>query len=493
MVSSCTNPAEDTFTSTTLTDGSSTTFMSTDVTMGDTFATSVRSVSPVDTTFTNVTPMQSEISSMFSTLPNTPVHSSRKVKTVFNKNHCLSYVGNKHLLDQKYQSPTLVQLKLKKQKSVAKLVKAFEHLDCKKTITIDFDDIVQPMIAQYGKEIKEIDENKLASADVNEDINDINIKNQLQNLAFEKHTTRDIKPVAKFKTTSIKETVSSSSIELGSKKIELNTTQIDDSKSNTAKQEKEFNRRGKKVRTIPEKLFKLWSASILHEYTSDDFNVGQGVEVIVMNEDDPKWLYVQIAMDINGPANLQEKTAGFVPRSLVIPRFALPATRNSYRSLDSRKKKYFCNHIRMSSNPETPDSNDLKNQKYRKSESLVDLTDSTPKTQIIAKDRKEVTTLNTADTNSSEKSKHEHFEKDSPKELFQSFSTDALIIESYTVITNYKPTEVDEVEVLTGEVVVVHAGQQREIDWMWVYVPRAERFGYIPAFCARPFALELPM
>ncbi|XP_071792186.1 uncharacterized protein [Asterias amurensis] len=64
------------------------------------------------------------------------------------------------------------------------------------------------------------------------------------------------------------------------------------------------------------------------------------------------------------------------------------------------------------------------------------------------------------------------------------------LIETYVVIEDYTAHDEDEVSVVEAEVVVVNSGQQREVDWMWVYVPRTEMFGFMPAFSARPLGFH---
>lgn len=63
--------------------------------------------------------------------------------------------------------------------------------------------------------------------------------------------------------------------------------------------------------------------------------------------------------------------------------------------------------------------------------------------------------------------------------------------EVYVTTQAYTPGEVDEVEAQRGEIVVVNSAMQRENDWMWVYVPRTDRFGYLPAFSARPLEFQV--
>ncbi|XP_011665125.2 uncharacterized protein LOC100892940 [Strongylocentrotus purpuratus] len=65
------------------------------------------------------------------------------------------------------------------------------------------------------------------------------------------------------------------------------------------------------------------------------------------------------------------------------------------------------------------------------------------------------------------------------------------VTEVYVTTHAYTPGEVDEVEAQRGEIVVVNSAMQRENDWMWVYVPRTDRFGYLPAFSARPLEFQV--
>ncbi|XP_022079356.1 uncharacterized protein LOC110973122 [Acanthaster planci] len=68
--------------------------------------------------------------------------------------------------------------------------------------------------------------------------------------------------------------------------------------------------------------------------------------------------------------------------------------------------------------------------------------------------------------------------------------TNAVLIETYVVVSDYTEQDEDEVSVVEGEIVVVNSDQQHEMDWMWVYVPRTERFGFVPAFSARPLGFH---
>ncbi|XP_072181184.1 uncharacterized protein [Diadema setosum] len=64
------------------------------------------------------------------------------------------------------------------------------------------------------------------------------------------------------------------------------------------------------------------------------------------------------------------------------------------------------------------------------------------------------------------------------------------VIEIYIATQPYAPVERDEVETQPGEILVVNSAMQRENDWMWVYVPRTDHFGYVPAFAARPLEFQ---
>ncbi|XP_054756064.2 uncharacterized protein LOC129262049 [Lytechinus pictus] len=69
--------------------------------------------------------------------------------------------------------------------------------------------------------------------------------------------------------------------------------------------------------------------------------------------------------------------------------------------------------------------------------------------------------------------------------------TSPSVTEVYVTTQAYTPGEVDEVEAQRGEIVVVNSAMQRENDWMWVYVPRTDQFGYLPAFSARPLEFQV--
>ncbi|XP_033096665.1 uncharacterized protein LOC117100932 [Anneissia japonica] len=394
----------------------------------------------------------------------------------------------------KYQSPTLAQLKMRKQRSVAKLVKAFE--DCKMTTTNLFDKV--PAMATLASTQKQIEEETIPDDDkLNKDINGIIIHEQSQLLSPILTSQEDLKCESKNicdysmkpkeleigidknikKVHCIEKGIYSSeqtAIPAVSKSCLFDYDTISQTKPGVKQGNSESislfresvgNKNTKECETgsnnPPEKLSLLWTASMLDDYRSKDFSVGQGTEVIIMNEDDPKRLYVQIATAVNGKVKLKQKTAGYVPRALVLPRFASPATRSTYRSLDSRKKsKNVCGHgVQMLSQKLPFDA--------------IDTLQTPPKIKTSRHLMKQRA--------------HDDYK---PIQLSQNLPTVSLLIESYIVLEDHQPIEKDEVEVLAGEVIVVHAGQQRELDWMWVYVPRAEKFGYIPAFCATPMALD---
>ncbi|XP_038072912.1 uncharacterized protein LOC119741239 [Patiria miniata] len=250
--------------------------------------------------------------------------------------------------------------------------------------------------------------------------------------------------------------------------------------------------------------------------TEDDVTLKLGDVVTVMNKDDPDWLFVK--------KHSGSREEGFVPRIFLRLKNSdqessksgvhskvndknteISGTEVSEQPLETileiEKTQPFCNQHFEDARP----SNSQQHQHVPtiQTNQVVSSDQTYGQSNFVSsKDASELKTTNHSQLRFA-KSRELRHHSTSQSRLrnddgvrARKFNTNirggvsAVLIETYVVVSDYTEQDEDEVSVVEGEVVVVNSGQQHEMDWMWVYVPRTERFGFVPAFSARPLGFH---